>query len=180
MHDLVQRTSVADYASRFYELCNELPVESRDSEWVRRSFVRGLKEGIRSHAHARSLSPDATLAIIVGFAESMDNELMSTRRLLARPSSSGFSGGGGASGSFRDSSGSRRSSAMTGVQYGGMSVSSDERRKLRAENRCFMCKQQGRHAQGCSSEFVFRAYGFDNPVSNDSDVNGTNGQQQQE
>jgi hypothetical protein len=43
---------------------------------------------------------------------------------------------------------------MDGVQFGRLSV--EEQMKFRRENRCFLCKKQNVHAEGCRSRYVFK------------------------
>jgi hypothetical protein len=135
---LKQRTSVSDYADKFRDIMEEID-EIAENE-AKNYFINGLKDAVKKEVLLKDLYDDLSLDKVEQIAVQIDSIVFQK----IRP------------GNFnRPSTSANGPSPMEGVQFGRLSL--EEQNRFRREDRCFICKRQSKHADGCRSRYVFKS-----------------------
>jgi hypothetical protein len=136
-----QRTSVDEYSGRFRTIMEE--VEDIEEGEAKTYFINGLKDQIKKEVLLKDLQGELSLDEVEQIAVQIDSILFQNR-----PLNRGFGFG-------RGINGTSDRAPMEGIQYNALSL--EERTRYQQEDRCFSCKQQKKHANGCRSRYIFRS-----------------------
>uniref|UniRef100_A0A060TC47 ARAD1B13904p n=1 Tax=Blastobotrys adeninivorans TaxID=409370 RepID=A0A060TC47_BLAAD len=140
-----QVTSVREYNERFLRLATELPPEFQNPKVAIAKYLEGLKKNVKSDATNRS---PKTLIDAMTWAETTDDVFAGSRERwnpeVGQPSSRK---------KFEDPRGEPMEIGALQIpaELNGK-LTSELKRKLREENRCFLCRKKGHRINNCPDQ----------------------------